>query len=680
MAAHSRYSLLRKIAEGGTAEVFLAHQLGPAGFKRLVVLKRVRPTLWSDESFRRMLIDEAHISMALHHSNIVQVLDIGLAGSHYFLVFELVDGWSFSQVMKRARAAQLELPLNLTLHVMAQVCRALAYAHSRTERGVPMGIVHRDISPQNVLLSEQGEVKLADFGIAKARSRFTTSQIGKVKGKPAYMSPEQAVGAPLDARSDLFSLGTCLYWAVTGELPFGASNERDAIARVVYGRFTPPEKKRADIPNAIARLISRALQHDVKDRFQSADEMLAEIERIQRGKLLPPAGETELKAWLAALAAKDGARPIGWLEEGEQPPTAAESNEIELVDDADVVIVTEDSGAHAAASPEPPRKSMARPWMFTGLAAALLAGAYFLTRGDGAAFSLARPSFEAAWPARVRGVPRMDDAGEVTSGALAPRAKQGTNDALAVAVVALVLGGGSADSGSGSGGSFDASSAVDGAGIGSPKAGSSLGETSGSGSTDGGDASNGYSGGGSADGESTDRGNTDGASHVDGSTDRGILDGETATGRAFDGGTAYGWARERRVEEIAAVAAAVSDRDAAPPGAASPPAKAAEAPRAASRASEPPKAPPKSREIVGAPAKPAADPFPDMVAVIIESDPPGADVSIERKVFGKTPIPLKLRAGIAFEIVFAKAGYRTYKVLYRVTARPGQRVRVALPR
>jgi tRNA A-37 threonylcarbamoyl transferase component Bud32 len=679
MAAHGRYSLLRKIAEGGTAEVFLAHQLGPAGFKRLVVLKRVRPTLWSDESFRRMLIDEAHISMALHHSNIVQVLDIGLAGSHYFLVFELVNGWSLSQVVKRARASQLEFPLNLALHVMAQVCRALAYAHSRTERGVPMGIVHRDISPQNVLLSEQGEVKLADFGIAKARSRFTTSQIGKVKGKPAYMSPEQAVGAPLDARSDLFSLGTCLYWAVTGELPFGASNERDAIARVVYGRFTPPEKKRTDIPKPIARLISRALQHDVNDRFQSADEMLAEIERIQRGNLLPPAGETELKSWLAALAARDGARPIGWLEEGEQPAAAPASDEIELVDDADVVLVTEASGADAAASP-PPRKSVARPWMLVGLTAALLAGAYFLTRADGAATFLARPSFEAVRPTNLRGIAQWDDAGEVASGALPRGEKHGASDALDVAIVPLDLGVGSKDGGSGSGGSVDASPADDGSGMENPEVGNSLSGTLEGRSADGGDASGGYFDGGSADWESTDGGSIDGAGHVDGNPDVGILDGKTAPGRAFDGGATDGAVRERRVEDPATVAAGASDRDAARPGAASPPTKTVEAPRAAPRTSEPPKAPPKPREIVGAPAKPAADPYPDMVAVFIESDPPGADVSIERKVFGKTPIPLKLRAGIAFEIVFAKAGYRTHKVLYRVTARPGQRVRVALPR
>lgn len=683
MAAHGRYTLLHKIAEGGTAEVFLAHQLGPAGFKRLVVLKRVRPTLWSDESFRRMLIDEAHISMALHHSNIVQVLDIGLSGSHYFLVFELVDGWSLSQVVKRARAAQIELPLNLALHVMAQVCRALAYAHSRTERGVPMGIVHRDISPQNVLLSEQGEVKLADFGIAKARSRISTSQIGKVKGKPAYMSPEQATGAPLDARSDLFSLGTCLYWAATGELPFDASNERAAIARVVYGRFIPPEKKRPGIPKPVARLISRALQHDVKDRFQSADEMLAEIERIERGQILPPAGQTELKAWLAALAARDGARPIGWLDENEPRPAAPASDEIELVDDADVVMVAEPSDAEAAAAaPPPPRKSTALPWMLGGLAAAFFMGAYWLARGDRAAPSPARPSFGAVLPAPIPDVRQRGDAG---AGSLSQSEMRGAADAAEVAVAPLELGGGSQGGGSSSAGLVDGGSVDGGPESGEPDAGSPLGGASERRSGDDGGTAGGCCDAGSIDGGNIDSGSIDGGSHVDASLDCGILDGGTAPAGTFDGGATDGALLERRVEAAATVAAEAPDRDAARPLAARPaaaspqPAKPAEAQRGAG-ASGPPKALAKPREMAGAPAKPAADPYPDMVPVMFESDPPGADVSIERKVFGKTPIPLKLRAGITFEVVFAKTGYRTHKVLCPVSTRPGQRMRVVLPR
>lgn len=665
MAAHGRYSLLRKIAEGGTAEVFLAHQLGSAGFRRLVVLKRVRPSLWADESFRRMLLDEAHISMALHHSNIAQVLDLGASGPHYFLVFELVDGWSLSQVVKRARAAGMELPLNLALHVMAQVCRALAYAHARAEGGVAMGIVHRDISPQNVLLSEQGEVKLADFGIAKARSRISTSQIGQVKGKPAYMSPEQAVGAELDARSDLFSTGTCLYWLATGELPFTAPNELEAIARVVHGKFVPPEKKRPGLPKSVAKLITRALQHEVKDRFQSADELLAELERIQRSKVLDPAGQTELKAWLAGLAAKDGARPIGWVEASVEVaapgPGGDVSEEIELVDDGDLVVAaTQPSdavaqgvqppplpGAAARAGARPSSRSWRRTLVAGGVAAGVVAGvAYWATRGQAPAQERRQEGstrLEAGAAVRPEG-PRAPETGPLASSSMpSPAAGPGT-------VVPE------------DGGGPDAGATED--------AGAEVGV-----SVDGGDRADGGGGGELDGGAESDGGHLVGGGMIDGGlgSPSEVLD--LTSGRPRDAGL------EVRGE--------TSDAGANRPLISSPP------PAAVPSAKRPPAVPPprtapsgKPGEGTKLPAKPsgAVKPKPtgsvagEMVSVLVDSAPAGADVSIERKVFGKTPIPLRLRVGITFELVLTKPGFRTQKVLYQVTGRQGQRVRVSLSR
>src|SRR5688572_22406127 len=169
---HGRDTVVRKLAEGGMAEIFLARQHGSEGFERLVVLKRIHSGFVADEQFRNMLIDEAHISMSLHHNNIVQVLDLGRAAGRLFLVLELVDGWDLAWVLERTEAVKRPIPMGLALYVMAEVCRALAYAHGRSDvHGQPMGIVHRDISPQNVLVSEQGEVKLADFGIAKALTK-----------------------------------------------------------------------------------------------------------------------------------------------------------------------------------------------------------------------------------------------------------------------------------------------------------------------------------------------------------------------------------------------------------------------------------------------------------------------------------------------------------------------------
>jgi serine/threonine protein kinase len=167
MSLQSRYTILRKITDGGTAEIFLAKQHGAQGFEKTVVLKRIFTTFYADPQFRHMLVDEAHVAMSLNHSNIVQVLDLGESEGRYFLALELVDGWSLDRILKRAKAAGVPIPPPLALYLTAEVCRALAYAHNKKRPdGKPLGIVHRDVSPHYVLLSEQGEVKLTDFGIA----------------------------------------------------------------------------------------------------------------------------------------------------------------------------------------------------------------------------------------------------------------------------------------------------------------------------------------------------------------------------------------------------------------------------------------------------------------------------------------------------------------------------------
>jgi serine/threonine-protein kinase len=167
----ARYKVTRKIADGGTAELYLGVQRGAAGFERRIVIKRVRAAYMADPATRETLVDEAHVAMSLNHSNIVQVLDLGFSAGRYFLVLELVDGWDLSVLLERARHADLPLPPELSLHVAAEVCRALAFAHAKTNAaGAPLGIVHRDLNPHNVLVSEQGEVKLTDFGIATAKT------------------------------------------------------------------------------------------------------------------------------------------------------------------------------------------------------------------------------------------------------------------------------------------------------------------------------------------------------------------------------------------------------------------------------------------------------------------------------------------------------------------------------
>ena len=308
MAAGVRYRVVKKLAHGGMAEIFLALQSGAEGFEKPVVLKRILPSLASDPTFVRMLVDEAHIASTLNHSNLVQVLDLRHSGSEYFLVLEFVDGWSLEQVRRRAQKAKVKLPLPLILYIGSCLCRALAYVHTRKRDGEPLGIVHRDVTPQNVLLSCEGEVKLADFGIAKAAGKREKSATGIIKGKFAYMSPEQAAGQELDARSDLFAVGTLLYVLTTGKKPFDGPTDLDVIMAVRKARFEKPSTLVRDFNLDVEKLIGRALRANVERRWQSAEQMADKIDALLVG-LGQPAGPAALKRWLETLSEKDGVKP-----------------------------------------------------------------------------------------------------------------------------------------------------------------------------------------------------------------------------------------------------------------------------------------------------------------------------------------------------------------------------------
>ena len=316
------------------AEIFLGSQHGVEGFERPVVLKRILAALVADPQFRNLMIDEAHVAMSLNHSNVVQVLDLGHARGRYFLVMELVDGWDLNQITFRASAASFPLPAELALYIAAEVCRALGYAHAKVRDGQPLGIVHRDVSPHNVLISEQGEVKLTDFGIAKAMGRREQTGHGIIKGKLAFMSPEQASGTAVDARSDLFSLGTVLYVLATGKKPFEAPTDLEGILRVRQCKFTPPAEAAPGLAPEFARIIEHAMRAAPADRYQSAEDMLVDIEAVQRSAFRP-AGQTELKRWLADLQQMDKMLPISRQQTQVSPP--AQSEPVDLLDGADLI-------------------------------------------------------------------------------------------------------------------------------------------------------------------------------------------------------------------------------------------------------------------------------------------------------------------------------------------------------
>src|SRR6185436_2125837 len=345
-----RYHLVNKIAHGGMAEIYLALQIGAEGFSKQVVLKRILPALAADQQFVRMLVDEAHIASTLNHGNLVQVLDLGKAGDEYFLVLEYVDGWSLEQVRRRATKAKMKFPLPLALHITSALCRGLAYVHTRKRDGRPLGIVHRDVSPQNVLISKEGEVKLADFGIAKAVGRREKSVTGVIKGKFAYMSPEQSIGAELDARSDLFSVGTVLYILTTAKKPFDGEADLDVLMQVRKGRFEKPSELVKDLNPDVEKFIVRALRTDRSKRWQSAEQMADKLDGILV-KLGQTAGPTALKRWMDTLGSKDGgktpAETAAPLEPVASGTVELGSRDLELQEIAPVAEPAEEPPTHA---------------------------------------------------------------------------------------------------------------------------------------------------------------------------------------------------------------------------------------------------------------------------------------------------------------------------------------------
>ncbi len=298
-SAFGRYRLLRQLGRGGMAEVYLAETDGPLSPRRQVAIKRLLPAYATSKRYVQMLLDEAHIAGRIQHPNVVSLLDFGQVGAAHFLALEFVDGFDLASILRRVRAERRDLPLTLALHVSRCVARGLHAAHTLTDAaGRPMRVVHRDVSPHNVLVSRTGEVKLIDFGVAKAETNLTTTRTGIIKGKLQYMSPEQAQARPVDCRADVFSLGMTLYKMLVGHLPFSGSNEFQIYDEILRKRATPPSHHRADVTERVDALVLRALQKAADDRFQSADEMARVIDRAL-AELAPDFGSDEVAAFLA---------------------------------------------------------------------------------------------------------------------------------------------------------------------------------------------------------------------------------------------------------------------------------------------------------------------------------------------------------------------------------------------
>ncbi len=283
MHSFGDYVLVQRLSVGGMAELFLAYRAGDPR-RELLVVKRILPRLLERSDIVTMFLDEARLTSHLFHENLVQVYDVGQAQGTPYIAMEYVDGLSLSELL--ARYPGRALPLPLACWIAAEACAGLGYAHARTDlAGLPLGIVHRDVSPDNVLISQGGQVKVADFGIAKATIHLTRTRPGQVKGKLAYMSPEQLRRHQIDHRSDIFSVGAVLYEMTTGRRPFAAKNEVDLLRSLIEADFPPPERDRPDCPEALSRIIRRALAREPANRYQAM--------RILRRDLLQlvPAGD-----------------------------------------------------------------------------------------------------------------------------------------------------------------------------------------------------------------------------------------------------------------------------------------------------------------------------------------------------------------------------------------------------
>jgi serine/threonine protein kinase len=270
--AFGKYELLERLATGGMAEIFRARFRAAAGITKAVVIKKILPHYAGNQAFVRMFMDEAQIVVGLSHGNIAQVFDFGEIDGEYFLAMELVHGQALSKVVRRARERQIPVvPTPFAVFITLEMCKGLHYAHTRSdERGRAMGIVHRDVSPQNVILAYDGQVKLVDFGIAKARTAGRSeTEVGALKGKYVYFAPEQARGKELDARTDVFAAGIVLYEMLCGRLPF-EGKMMDVLAQIVRCEFPRPRSLNPEISPALERIVLTAMAAEKEDRYQSA--------------------------------------------------------------------------------------------------------------------------------------------------------------------------------------------------------------------------------------------------------------------------------------------------------------------------------------------------------------------------------------------------------------------------
>ncbi|NPC84471.1 serine/threonine protein kinase, partial [Pyxidicoccus fallax] len=302
---YGSYQLLKRLATGGMAQIYLARRQGPEASDRLLVVKRILPHLTENDDFIKMFLDEARIAARLNHANVVQIFDLGAQDDSFFIAMEYIHGEDVRKLVKQAEALGQSLPVPLVCRILIGACAGLDYAHKRTDpaTGRPLGIVHRDVSPQNILVTFEGGVKVVDFGIAKAADQATVTRSGVLKGKYAYMSPEQAAGQRVDCRADIFALGVVLYELLTGARLFKRPTDIQTLSAVSECKVVPPSQVSSRVPPDLDAIVMRALARDAAERYQEAAQLQQALEAWLATHRLP--GSTaHLAAFMKELFAE----------------------------------------------------------------------------------------------------------------------------------------------------------------------------------------------------------------------------------------------------------------------------------------------------------------------------------------------------------------------------------------
>lgn len=269
-----RYRVVEKLESGGMAEVFRAESEGLQGFRKQVAIKRVLPHLSSKKKFISMFLDEARLSAQLSHSNCVQVFDIGVGDNAFFIVMEFVDGANLKSIVEHIKKTGRDFPVEAAVYISLELCKGLSYAHELTDNnGVPLHIVHRDMSPPNVLITKNGEVKIVDFGLAKANSQLEKSEPGIIKGKFSYLSPEAAMGQEVDARTDVFAVGIILWELLAGQRLFLGDTDFQTVKRVQAANVPAISGINKKVPQDLEKIIAKSLARDPSQRYATAREL-----------------------------------------------------------------------------------------------------------------------------------------------------------------------------------------------------------------------------------------------------------------------------------------------------------------------------------------------------------------------------------------------------------------------